>query len=45
MVTRGDEEAGLISAALSQVLFSLFKIQNQIKMLLCISNGEMSNNF
>lgn len=44
MVTRREEQAGLISTAISQVLFSPFKIQNQTELFLCIFNEIMSNN-
>lgn len=45
MVTRRQEQAGLISTAISLVLLFPFKIQNQTKALLCIFNEIMSNNF
>lgn len=45
MVTRREEQAGLISAGASQVLFSPFEIQIKTKAFSYISNEKMNNNF
>lgn len=44
MLTRREEQAGLISAGVSQVLFSPFEIQIKTKTFY-ISNEKMNNNF
>ena len=45
MVTRREEQAGLISAGVSQALFSPLEIQIKTKTFSYISNEKINNNF